>query len=362
MTVLPTALESSSPPLISIVMPTHNAGRYITTAIESVLQQTYPNWELLVIDDASTDNTQALMQTFTDTRIRYHRTERVGHPAGVRNIGLKLVQGEFVGFLDSDDCFFPETLEKLSAPLRQDPHLTAVYGFSANIDDAGNELPASIRLIPDTQPRDDGKVTYHLPSEYHHSWRNIVTGQISCQLPALLLRRQTLERVGLFNESLRGAEDFEFYVRLYLDNYDGVSCLSDYVYHYRLHAASLTKAPEHCQRLIESCMQIMEWLFTQAALSPEMRQYRSQGSVACYRYMARERLLHKQPSLCRSIIRQAFRNPHIHFTDVLKKCGPLYIRSFLPSALNQWLVQWRSNKRTRKHETSLVRNQWVTTP
>src|SRR5438128_160825 len=116
-------LQSNPLPLVSIIMPTYNAGRFIGRAIQSVLEQTYPNWELIIVDDASSDETTSVVQSFKDSRIRYHKAERIGHPAGVRNTGLRMAQGEFIAFLDSDDLYFPESLEKLARPLLQNQDL-----------------------------------------------------------------------------------------------------------------------------------------------------------------------------------------------------------------------------------------------
>ncbi len=338
--------EDNALPLVSIIMPTHNAGRFIGQAVQSVLDQTYPHWELLIIDDASSDDTQAIVEALANSpqaagRIRYHQSERIGHPAGVRNIGLRMAQGELIAFLDSDDMYYPQTLEKLSAPLRENPELTAVYGFSFNMDEYENPLPQSINLTP------NGDGTYVLPPGTGHSWENIATSNISCLLAALMLRRSAQEQIGFFNEALCGPEDYEFYVRMYLHNYTGVRCLSDYVYQYRIHSASLTKAPQHCERLLSSCMTIMDWMFNEAPVPAEVHLYRSRAYVACYRYLARERLLHGQPALARKIAAQAFFNPNVRRKDFLRQCGPLLFRSFLPTGFDQYLVQARRLLRMR---------------
>ena len=275
-------------PLISILMPAHNAARFIGQALDSIRAQTYPRWELIVIDDASTDETPAIVQAYkerlcaeaqrdqphqadaregdsADRRIRIIRVERIGHPAGVRNVGLPLAQGEYIAFLDADDRYFPDALEKLSRPLRQDPELIAVYGFARTMDANGDPLPDGIVLTPNANPQ-PGEAPYAPNPDYWHSWENIVTSRISCLLSALMIRRDVLERVGGFNESLRGAEDYEFYVRLFLHDYDHVACLADYVYGYRIHADSLTKAPRDCDRILADCLRILDWLFTEAPL------------------------------------------------------------------------------------------------
>ncbi len=362
-----------SQPMVSIIMPAYNAGVYITESIQSIQAQTYKNWELIVVDDASTDNTQQIVGSLLgDSRIRYRQVNRVGSPSGVRNAGLKMARGEYIAFLDADDLYFPDTLEKLSLPLRTQPRMKAVYGFAFNIDETGQPLPQTIALYERTP--DDLSTSntpaggsllpvppYQLPPDYNHSWENIATSKITCLLPALMLRRSAWEQIGNFNENLVGAEDYEFYVRMYLNDYEGVHCLSDYVYQYRIHASSLTKAPEHCQRLLDSGLRIMYWLFNEAPVPVHVKTYRSLAYVACYRYLARERLLHKQPALSRQLVMQAFRDRNIEFKDFLKHCAPLLLRSFLPIEVDQWLVKAKSDTRRRQHLKTLVSsNEWVT--
>lgn len=356
--------EPAPQPLVSIIMPAHNAARFIAESIQSVIAQTYPHWELLIIDDASSDNTDAVVSTFTsDKRIRYHRKARIGSPAGVRNVGLRLAKGEFIAFLDADDLYCPDALEKLSKKLLDNPQLCAAYGFSTNMDEASQPLPNTVQLLPkssasapsvetttaDDAPTEDPDAPYILPAQHAHTWLNIVTSRSSCQLPGLMLRKSTLDAIGLFNETLAGVEDYEFYLRLYLHNYKGVLSLNDYVYRYRIHAGSLTKAPEHSQRLLKSCIVILDWLFNETPLPAHVQAYRSLAYVFCYRYMARERLLHKQPALARQLAWKALQDKNITFNDFIRQCGPLLIRSFLPSSFDHLLVTTRSQVRAFQH-------------
>src|SRR5688572_27262369 len=98
--------------LISVVIPTFNRAHLISEAIESVLAQSYPNWELIIVDDGSTDETQSLIRNFSDTRIRYFRIEHSGSFGTVRNFGIQASKGEYIAFLDSDDIWDPMKLEK----------------------------------------------------------------------------------------------------------------------------------------------------------------------------------------------------------------------------------------------------------
>lgn len=99
--------------LVSIVMPSYNTAQYITDSIESVLSQTYTNWELIIVDDCSTDNTDEIIKRYlSDDRIRYLKNDRNSGAAVSRNYALREAKGRWIAFLDSDDTWHPEKLER----------------------------------------------------------------------------------------------------------------------------------------------------------------------------------------------------------------------------------------------------------
>lgn len=99
--------------LVSIIMPSFNTGKYITETIESVLAQSYKNWELIIVDDCSSDNTDEIVSTyFSDDRIHYLKNEKNCGAAFSRNVALREAKGRWIAFLDSDDLWMPEKLEK----------------------------------------------------------------------------------------------------------------------------------------------------------------------------------------------------------------------------------------------------------
>lgn len=99
--------------LVSIIMPSFNTGKYITETIESVLVQSYKNWELIIVDDCSSDNTDEIISTYlSDDRIHYLKNEKNSGAAFSRNTALREANGKWIAFLDSDDLWMPEKLEK----------------------------------------------------------------------------------------------------------------------------------------------------------------------------------------------------------------------------------------------------------
>jgi glycosyltransferase involved in cell wall biosynthesis len=100
-------------PLISIVIPSYNHGHLIGKALESILSQTYSNWEVIIVDNHSSDNTESIVSSFGENRFRYYKIKNNGVIATSRNLGIKKSQGEWIAFLDSDDWWKPEKLERV---------------------------------------------------------------------------------------------------------------------------------------------------------------------------------------------------------------------------------------------------------
>jgi len=98
--------------LVSIIMPSYNTGRFIKDTIDSVLAQSHTNWELIIVDDCSTDNTDEVVSTFHDERIKYIKNEKNSGAAVSRNRALREAKGKWIAFLDSDDLWEPQKLEK----------------------------------------------------------------------------------------------------------------------------------------------------------------------------------------------------------------------------------------------------------
>jgi glycosyltransferase involved in cell wall biosynthesis len=131
-----------NPPVISVIIPTYNRAHLVGRAIRSVLAQTFQDWELIVVDDGSSDNTEEVVCSFQDPRICYisHEVNRGGSAA--RNTGIKVARGEYVSFLDSDDEWLPEKLEKQLACFRntQMEQLGMVVCGRIDLDEKGEKV------------------------------------------------------------------------------------------------------------------------------------------------------------------------------------------------------------------------------
>jgi glycosyltransferase involved in cell wall biosynthesis len=109
------------PPTVSVVMAAKNYARFLPAAVDSVFAQTMPDWELIVVDDGSTDATPAAVRPYLgDPRVRYVRSDRLGQPRA-KNLGARLSRGAFIAYLDADDVWLPTKLEKQLAVLAANP-------------------------------------------------------------------------------------------------------------------------------------------------------------------------------------------------------------------------------------------------
>jgi len=132
--------------LISVIMPVYNAERYVYQAIDSVLNQTYKNIELIVINDGSTDNSKQIIQSINDLRIKYIDNDENSGIVFSRNRGVKLAKGNFVGMVDADDIVHPEKFEQQINFLNQNPDFGMVGSWVRFINEDGNRLSGGWKL------------------------------------------------------------------------------------------------------------------------------------------------------------------------------------------------------------------------
>jgi glycosyltransferase involved in cell wall biosynthesis len=190
-------------PLVSAAITTYNRAPYLREAIESVLAQTLGDLEVIVVDDGSTDATEAVVGPYLD-RVRYVRQENAGRSAA-RNTAVGLAQGEFIAFCDSDDRWFPDRLARQIDEIGERPEIGMVHGQVELIDTDGTRLPeetAAHRAVFSAAHRN--------PVSYAgYAW------ECRCLSTTILVRASTFDEVGLYDPSLV-LDDYDFYLRLAL--------------------------------------------------------------------------------------------------------------------------------------------------
>lgn len=185
-------------PLVSVIIPTYNREAFIAQAVQSVLNQTYTNIEIIVVDDGSTDNTREVLKEY-DRRITYIYQER-SERSGARNAGVRHSVGNYIAFLDSDDAWFPTKIEKQVHILNEKTDVGLVYVRVQFIDAEGNPYEGNSSW--------DEPVREALYEDL--MTHNVITGSLS----AIMVRRECLDRVGLFDESMNICEDLDLYRRI----------------------------------------------------------------------------------------------------------------------------------------------------
>ena len=184
---------------ISVIIPTYNRGNIIENSITSILNQTYKNWEVLIIDDGSTDNTKEVIDKFEDKRIKYIKIKKnLGSP-NARNIGIGKATGKFISFQDSDDIFYPNKLElQLNNMINQKSHLDF----------------CKIKVIF------SNSLQYIVPYEYQE--KNIILGNIFSELinngnfistQSILVRKRIIKKY-FFDINMPRLQDYELILRM----------------------------------------------------------------------------------------------------------------------------------------------------
>ncbi len=209
-------------PVISIIIPTFNRAEYVVQAVRSVFAQTFADYEVIVVDDGSTDKTNEVLSVFKgEPNFQYHYQPNKGR-SEARNQGFTLARGHFVLFLDSDDLLFPDALAQLyEAAQNSDADLIV-----GQVQFANEQLKNLWLLKPSRETCREGKLTY--PS--------LITGRYFLLPGAVLLRRKCLQEVAGFDSTLEPCEDYDFYLRMAL-RYE-LTCIERTVLQYRIHGGN----------------------------------------------------------------------------------------------------------------------------
>jgi len=184
-------------PAVTVVISTFNRAGIVGRAIRSVLAQTCQNWELIVVDDCSTDGTEQAVRSFSDARIGYIRHERNRRQAAARNTGIRSARGEYVAFLDDDDEWLPEKLEKeLEVFRNSDPEVGLVYSGRMLVDGQGKVL------------------TIRMPTKSGWVHEALLESDFIRSPSGAMLKKEVLDRVEGFDETFLNCEDYELWVRV----------------------------------------------------------------------------------------------------------------------------------------------------
>lgn len=209
--------------LVSVIIPAYNAEKYIRVAVESVLSQTYKNYEIIVVDDGSTDDTPQIVQQFGEA-VRYVRQPNQGL-SSARNTAIRKSSAEIIALLDADDLWEPNYLEIMIDLFERNPHMGGVYCGYQYINAKGETVGRPIaKVVPPDQ------------------FRKIVIDQGNWLVPsAVIFRKSVAEEVQLFDKLIGPVADTDLWVRM--SNLATFAGLPDVLVKYRCHGGNMSKNP-----------------------------------------------------------------------------------------------------------------------
>ena len=238
-------------PTVSIIIPTYNQAQYLGRTIESVLAQSFKDYEIIVINDSSTDTTAQVLKTYPDERIRIKTMPTNLGPAVTRNVGLEMAQGEFIAFLDSDDLWYPEMLLTMIAYFKGHPGTDIVFGAYHYINEAGQRI-GSTGYPSKFRPKPGADLLPVL----------VVLGNI-VHMSASMVRYRCFETYGSFDPSLKRSMDWELWIRMAANNCK-IDMIDTVVACYRRHTSNITRVPHQMEK---AARQVLDKVFSDEALA-----------------------------------------------------------------------------------------------
>ncbi|MFH1198236.1 MAG: glycosyltransferase family A protein [bacterium] len=190
-------------PLISVIVTTYNCEKYIADTLKSVLNQTYKNFEIIIVDDSSSDNTISVIKEIMqlDSRIFLHKTEHAGRPSVPRNLGIQKAQGQYLAFLDGDDIWIPHKLESQLNYFERNTEYSFCYSMSVTFGDV-NIFSPKFEVLP-------------LFSKQARTKSELISKGNPVTCSTVLVKTHLIKEVGGFDEDIElKVEDYDLWIRL----------------------------------------------------------------------------------------------------------------------------------------------------
>lgn len=278
----------------SIIVPVYGVEKYIVATVRSLLEQTYPNFEIILVDDASPDRSIEICQQFSDPRIKIIHQQNRGL-AGARNAGIRHATGDYIAFLDGDDLWLPEKLSKHIEHLETSPEVGISFSRSALIDSAGNSLN-----------------TYLMPKLTDITVADLFRINPIGNGSAAVIRREVLEAICFqdnlygtvenfyFDDRFRRSEDIECWLRIAIQTPWKIEGIPEALTLYRVNAEGLSA---NLFKQLESWQQVLEKVRSYA---PELVEQYGDLSIAYrLRYLARTAVRLKDGAMAVSLMHRA---------------------------------------------------------
>lgn len=323
--------QISENPLVSVIVPFLNVQSYFKEAIESVIAQTYENWELLLVDDGSSDGSTEIAQQYAKQypeKIYYLEHERHQNrgASASRNLGIRNSKGAYIGFLDGDDVWFPFNLNLLVGHLNSQPEAAMVYGstqwwysWTGNSDDTNRDYICDLGLQPNT--------LYKPPALFIPYF--LLPSAITPCTCSLLIRREVVEAIGGFEENFKYIyTDQVFYAKIALKS--SIFVLSECGAKYRQHPNSSCAVVEKTGKAFAARSNFLHWV----------EKYLSEQKVEdpkTWQALRKALMPYDRPFQYRLFTHVQNR------VSQIKKLVKFIARQSLPVVIRHWLkVQWQA--------------------
>ena len=218
---MPDYSNKKTKPLVSIIMNCHNGEKFVSQSLKSIKLQTYGNWELIFWDNKSTDNSEKIIKNYSDKRIRFFKSKKFLNLYSARNLAVKKARGKYISFLDVDDLWKKDKLQKQVSFLKQNKDFKIVYSNFITLDEIKNK-----KYIYHKNSLPSGYITQQLLNNYQ-------IGILTVMLERKLFDNQK------FNNNYNIIGDFDFFLKL-SKNYK-FGCIQEYLALYRLHSSNYSQ-------------------------------------------------------------------------------------------------------------------------
>lgn len=246
-------------PLVSIIIPTYNRADLLPLTVDCCLAQTYPEIEIIVVDDGSTDNTVQVMERYKD------RVRLICKPNGgvstARNAGYEASAGTYLLFLDSDDLIPPQKIDVLVRAMEAHPTWGMVYSAWQCVDATGQQVLSEVRV------RKQGRVL-----------ADLLLRTIPVTPSCVLIRRSCLEEVGLFDPQLAGPEDIDMWIRIAHAGYE-IGYVDQFLLQYRILNNSLSR---NIDKMVQDDLHLLDKYFARDDVPPDIRRLEAQARAVVY--------------------------------------------------------------------------------
>lgn len=280
--------------LVSVIIPVYKVEQYIAATVQSVLNQTYFHWELLIIDDGSPDKSREVCQQFTDSRIKIISQPNRGASAA-RNTGIRHAKGEYLAFLDSDDLWLPEKLAMQVEHLDDSPHVGISFTRSALIDEKGNSLD-----------------TYLMPRLQNITIPYLLRENPIGPASAAIVRREVLNQIQFqanlddnlescyFDETFSRANDIECWLRVAILTNWKIEGIAEPLTLYRVNSTGISA---NFSRHLENWEKLLDKV--QSYAPEKIAPYKNMALAYELRYLARSAIRHQAPEIATEMITRA---------------------------------------------------------